>query len=180
MRLLKSKRGVSPLIATVLLIAFAVALGAVVMNWGRTYVEDTAKFAREKSDIEIKCSSDVKLAFLKIKDVKHICYFIDASNVKVNFTVENIGKLDIFGLQVTVVGDKEVNTTEIDLEDPDDRVLKRARFYKNTSVNLGDIGNPSQIRIVPVIKIEGNRNACPGTALIEEDFFPNCANWTIG
>jgi len=179
MRILKSKKGVSPLIATVLLIAFAVALGAVVMNWGRTYVEDTAKFAREKSDIEIKCSSDVKLEFLKIKDVKHICYYYDASNLKVNFTVENTGKLDVYGLQVTVVGNKEVNTTEIDLE-ASNNVLKRARFYKNTSVNMGDIGDPSQIRIVPVIKIEGNKNACPGTALVEEDFFPNCINWTTG
>ena len=29
-----SKKGVSPLIATILLIAFAVALGTVIMNWG--------------------------------------------------------------------------------------------------------------------------------------------------
>ncbi|MBS3158744.1 hypothetical protein J4206_05650 [Candidatus Woesearchaeota archaeon] len=29
------KRGISPLIATVLLVAFAVALGAVVMNWAK-------------------------------------------------------------------------------------------------------------------------------------------------
>ncbi len=34
------KRGISPLIATVLLVAFAVALGAVVMNWAKG-VEDT-------------------------------------------------------------------------------------------------------------------------------------------
>ena len=170
-----NKKGVSPLIATVLLIAFAVALGAVVMNWGRTYVEDTAKFAREKSDIEIKCSSDVKLDWLKLKTVKQVCYTIDSSNVKVNFTIENIGKLDVVALQVTVVGSKDVNTTEVDLES-DNRTLQRARFYKNGSVSLGDIGEPSQIRIVPVIKIEGNRNPCPGTALVEESFFPNCAN----
>ena len=30
-----NKKGVSPLIATVLLIAFAIALGTVIMNWGR-------------------------------------------------------------------------------------------------------------------------------------------------
>lgn len=34
------KRGISPLIATVLLVAFAVALGAVVMNWAKG-VEET-------------------------------------------------------------------------------------------------------------------------------------------
>ena len=55
-----NKKAVSPLIATVLLIAFAVALGAVVMNWGRSYVETTAKYAEEKSDIQILCSRDKK------------------------------------------------------------------------------------------------------------------------
>lgn len=38
------KRGISPLIATVLLVAFAVALGAVVMNWAKGVEEtDTGK-----------------------------------------------------------------------------------------------------------------------------------------
>ena len=35
----KNRRGVSPLIATVLLIAFAVALGTVIMNWGRSELQ---------------------------------------------------------------------------------------------------------------------------------------------
>lgn len=33
MKITLNKRGISPLIATVLLVAFAVALGAVVMSW---------------------------------------------------------------------------------------------------------------------------------------------------
>lgn len=57
------KRGVSPLIATVLLIAFAVALGAIVMNWGRTYVEDTQEFAREGSEGDLVCSSPENIGF---------------------------------------------------------------------------------------------------------------------
>jgi len=54
-----NKKAVSPLIATVLLIAFAVALGAVVMNWGRSYVETTAEYAERGSDIQILCSRDI-------------------------------------------------------------------------------------------------------------------------
>ena len=34
-----NRRGLSPLVATVLLIAFAVALGAVIMSLGKSYVE---------------------------------------------------------------------------------------------------------------------------------------------
>ena len=64
--LFRSNKAVSPLIATVLLIAFAVALGAVVMNWGRGYVEDTANIARERSDTEVKCASDVDVSIVEI------------------------------------------------------------------------------------------------------------------
>lgn len=169
----QSKKGVSPLIATVLLIAFAVALGAVVMNWGRTYVEDTATLAREKSDTEIKCSSDVKIEFLKVKSVKKICYDY-TTTTKLNMTIENTGKLDIVGLQVTVVGSKDINTTLLDLKAAN-LTLKRSRFYRNETVELNDLGTPEQIRIVPEIEIEGNRISCPASALVEETYLKKCS-----
>jgi flagellin-like protein len=169
----KQKKGVSPLIATVLLIAFAVALGAVVMNWGRTYVEDTASLAREKSDTEIKCSSDVKLEFLKIKNVKKLCYEY-TTTTKLNMTIENTGKLDVVGLQITVVGAKNINTTELDLK-AYNLTLKRSRFYRNETIEFNDLGVPQQVRIVPEIEVEGNRISCPSTALTEETFLKKCS-----
>ena len=36
------KRGLSPLIATVLLVAFSIALGSVIMSWGKNLVETNA------------------------------------------------------------------------------------------------------------------------------------------
>ena len=47
-----SKKGVSPLIATILLIAFAVALGSVVMNWGLNL--SLGKSSDKCSRVEIK------------------------------------------------------------------------------------------------------------------------------
>ena len=34
-----NKRGLSPLVATVLLVVFALVIGTVTMNWGKNYVE---------------------------------------------------------------------------------------------------------------------------------------------
>jgi flagellin-like protein len=34
-----NKKGLSPLIATLLLVIFAIALGSIVMSWGKEYVE---------------------------------------------------------------------------------------------------------------------------------------------
>ena len=53
------KKAVSPLIATVLLIAFAVALGAIVMNWGESFVRTTQDTASEASEGKIECTMAV-------------------------------------------------------------------------------------------------------------------------
>ncbi len=172
MNIFKNKKGVSPLIATVLLIAFTVALGAVVMNWGRTYVEETAEFSRQKSTTEIKCSTDVKLEFLKIKGVEKICFNETTTGV-LNFTIENAGVLEIFGLQVNIIGDLAINITDINLENDS---IKRAEIYRgNVSYPISgtdDVGVIQQVRIVPTTKIEGNILACPSNALIKEDLRP--------
>lgn len=164
---MRSKKAVSPLIATVLLIAFAVALGAVVMNWGRTYVEDTAQFAREKSITEIKCSTDVRLEFLKVKDEKRICYSNTTDPKFIEFFIENRGTTDVYGLQVYVIGDDEVNITEIDLEDTP---IERSRVFKMAELNYTeDIGKVDQVNIIPQIKIEGELVTCPANALVQSD-----------
>ncbi len=38
-KFLKSKRALSPLIATILLVVFALVIGTITMSWGRSYVE---------------------------------------------------------------------------------------------------------------------------------------------
>ncbi|MDD3263920.1 MAG: hypothetical protein PHT94_03415, partial [Candidatus Nanoarchaeia archaeon] len=60
-----SKKSVSPLIATVLLIAFTVAIGSVVMNWGTTYIKSEQESATSTSDVRLKCATDVSLKVMK-------------------------------------------------------------------------------------------------------------------
>jgi flagellin-like protein len=38
-KFLRSKKALSPLIATILLVVFALVIGTITMNWGRSYVE---------------------------------------------------------------------------------------------------------------------------------------------
>src|SRR3989344_2497443 len=95
------KKAVSPLIATVLLIAFAVALGAVVMNWGRGYVDDTTQFASEKSAKEIRCSMDISMKFIEFSDVKQVC--LDNGTDTINFTLQNAGTVAIEGVKIQAI-----------------------------------------------------------------------------
>lgn len=51
-----SKKGISPMIATVLLIAFTVAVGGIVSVWMQTFSQDTAEEVSEEAEQQIYCS----------------------------------------------------------------------------------------------------------------------------
>lgn len=90
-----NKRGVSPLIATVLLISFAVALGSVVLNWGRNL--EIAKPGGACSGVSIKIRS--------IADAD-VCYSGSGSSTYINFVIDNTGNANIGGLGIWITGEK--------------------------------------------------------------------------
>ena len=165
-KLIKSKKAVSPLIATVLLIAFSVALGAVVMNWGRGYVEETAAFAKEKSNTQIGCSMDLGLKLHRIGGVLQVCYNdTTPSSTLLKFTIENSGNKNIEKIQATVIGEKLINTTEIDNSTIDKAYIKRFNVtYDNTTV-----GSIQQLKITPFIEVDGKEVPCASNAVTAED-----------
>ena len=155
LRGLNSKRGVSPLIATVLLIAFAVALGAVVMNWGRSYVEETASFAKTKSNTEVRCSMDVRIKEVKINDVTKFCY--NDTGGFVNFLIKNSGRKQITRLLVQVINTNDnVNTTTLNVSIP-------VGYNYHGVVNY--TGSFQQVEVIPNILVSGEYIPCTDAAL---------------
>ena len=67
-----NKRGISPLFATILLIAFSIALGAVVMSWGEAYIEEKAEFAKGVQEVSRGCNN-VFFSILSVKATPQIC-----------------------------------------------------------------------------------------------------------
>lgn len=166
-KLMISRKAVSPLIATVLLIAFAVALGAVVMNWGRGYVDETTKFASEKSAKEIRCSMDINLKFIEFDDVQQICLnngtgTPDISSI--NFTLQNSGTVEIEGVKIQAIGNSSIVDQDINRSLPIAGILK-------DYINYSESGNGSlkQIRVTPMIKVEGSKMLCAQNVLVKED-----------
>ncbi len=53
---MKNKKGISPLIATVLLIGFAVALAAVVMTWGGGFIRKTTEETGTTAEKTMMCA----------------------------------------------------------------------------------------------------------------------------
>ena len=51
-----NKRGISPLIATVLIIGFTVALAAIIITWGTRFVTTTQESVGKQADVSVACS----------------------------------------------------------------------------------------------------------------------------
>ena len=108
------KKGVSPLIATVLLIAFAVSLGAVVMNWGRGYVETTMTQADVQSAEKLVCSMETGFKIVEVRDTQRLCK-VEGTGVDddtLQFTMINTGTADLIGMKIFTIP-SEINDAPI-------------------------------------------------------------------
>jgi flagellin-like protein len=177
-RMFSSRKAVSPLIATVLLIAFAVALGAVVMNWGRGYVEDTANIARERSDTEVTCTTEVGMAIVEIDSVPQVCYNdTGGANNTLEFIIENKKEKTIEKVQVRMIGATTRVPLIVDLGDNSNMTTNTAK-YLNISYVEATYGIPQQLKLTPYIKVGANEVGCAGNSVTETDIKPCSEIWT--
>jgi flagellin-like protein len=173
-----SRKAVSPLIATVLLIAFAVALGAVVMNWGRGYVEDTANIARERSDTEVTCTTDVGMAIVEIDSVPQVCYNDTGSGeYNLSFIVENKKEKTIETIKARLIGTATRVPLIVALGDNANMTTNTAK-YLSFEYNKTDYGTPQQLQLTPYIKVGANEVGCAGNSIRETNIKPCSEIWT--
>ena len=151
-----NKRGVSPLIATVLLISFAVALGSVVLNWGKNL--DISKPGDS-------CSG----AAITIRNIgeREVCYSGSGSGAFINFILDNSGSADIAGLGIWIVGDKGTKLLDLDnLEIKSGELLNveddRAKYDFNT------YGKINYIQFIPKVKTINGVDICPKNSVKAE------------
>ncbi len=90
-----NKRGVSPLIAAVLLIVVVVGVGAVVTGIVRNYVTSGQQTIQSKQG-DIKCGSEVSISVPTVADKIRICK--DAAGVQ--YTLDNTGSTKIDDVQI--------------------------------------------------------------------------------
>ncbi|MFT4326723.1 MAG: archaellin/type IV pilin N-terminal domain-containing protein [Candidatus Woesearchaeota archaeon] len=126
-----NKKGVSPLVATILLIAFAVSIGAVIMNWTAT-----AQGVSTNSGV----CEEVKIAVLSSENA--FCLDRDAREIILN--IEN-GPVRIDGVRFSYSGTSS-RFQDIDgVIEP--AVLQRITVAYNPSVE----GEPQSVKVVPYV-----------------------------
>jgi len=156
MHLLKSKKAISPLLATLLLVIVATGLGVIAMSWGRAQLEEGSY-----------CPVAIGLKIIELNNQPQICHAGSGENGVITFLVENGPNIDISSLNFRVIGTKDVYTIEI----TSSSIKKGYPLLKNVPYNYELFGEIRQVKITPRIVLfpEEDPVLCPEQALIAED-----------
>ena len=144
-----NKKGVSPIIAAVLLVVITIAIGATTMAFIRSLTDTNLETARVQST-KIICGSQVALEIPIVSDIYRICYYNTTGAMKVLF--HNIGYKAIKGFSMTIIAaNSSIYTTEFISSE----YVIAVDEYKEINLSpTNPVSNISQWRIAP--KIQGD------------------------
>ena len=145
-------KGITPLMTTILLISLAVAVGVVVMNFGRATAQE-----------EAECSVDPQLQLSNISGQVQICY--DFVGQAVKFTVENGVATSISGLVVSVIGTEKAHTFVLN----DAKMPRAGNYIGKLNYNVATGKAIRQVKITPKVKLQDDEEICVDKAVIIEN-----------
>ncbi|MDI6737592.1 MAG: hypothetical protein QME12_03680 [Nanoarchaeota archaeon] len=149
------RKGISPLIATVLIIGFTVALAAIIMTWGTTFSKGIQKGTETTANEQMICAQEVLFNLGSACNVSS-----ETGSGIVKLTISNDGSRAIKSFTARFYKDPNnvvVNSTF--LTAPLDAF---GIVQKNVSISLNP-GQVKQIDLLPVVEIEGRNVPCPTT-----------------
>lgn len=135
-----NKKAISPLIATVLLIGFAVALAAVVMTWGGGFIRSTTERTETQAGTTLLCATTLNF------DVKVEC----GSN---QLIIDNKCSIDIIKLKIKAI-DKGGNMVPT-IDGP--AVAAYDRVSINPPASLSEL---KEISVIATVMSEGKEITC--------------------
>ncbi|MBW2993386.1 hypothetical protein KY317_02335 [Candidatus Woesearchaeota archaeon] len=134
--ILKGKKGISPLLATVMLLVLAVGLGVIVMNWGRASLEANAE-----------CSVNLGMKLVEVEGIPQICYSGSGEEGQISFIIENGANADISQIQMRIIGSKKVYATDL----AESSIKRNYPLMKKLPYNFELFGDIKQIKLTPKV-----------------------------
>ena len=143
-----NKRGISPLIATVLLIGFTIALAAIIFSWISSFTEERAGKTAEIVKSEVGCATSIEIG------VEKAC--VDGTGI--HFILENRENNDIEGFVVRLEQGDNADVIEVD---------QRLGALEVTNIDIlpQNINIPESAVIVPKLKVDGKVALCQEKAI---------------
>lgn len=143
------KKGVSPLIATVLIIGFTIVLAVLVMNWALPFVRNLQETTEESSNIQILCANDV------IFSIRDAC---DSGTNQVKLTVANDGikNIDKF------IGRFSKSLSDVEQKDLDFSTDGNGITSFDIESTIVSVSSEpiKQVELIPVVTISGKSVTC--------------------
>ena len=144
------KRGLSPLIASILLIAFTVILAAAIINWGSAFFNRISSATEEKTSKYLACTNDLNFHIISIKCPNFV-------------TAENNGEIDIKKFILRFFKEDEfLGTGDLD-------GLNKNELQKLTVQNIPKSTN--KIEFLAVVNVNGREITC---SEIPKEAFVSC------
>ncbi len=136
------KRGLSPIVATMLLIAIGLVLAMIIFIWARSFIGEQAQ-------------KDGRAAALSCEDIS---FSADVSSPD-SVTVENTGAVPIYAVKILKVtsGDREIIEESVRFNNAD--VLPGSVGTQSIRPNFVSTGN--DLLIVPIVLGETSSNSVP-------------------
>lgn len=126
------KKGMSPLIATILLMAFAVALGAVIMNWSSSLPEEGVDCSSVRLQTQTFCVAD---GVLKVE-------------------LRNRGDSTLSSIALSV-SDPPIDIPTLQIRNS--RLAKGATLQTEIPFSFSE---SAEVGVIPFIEVEGEALAC--------------------
>ena len=149
------KRGVSPLIATVLLVMIVVSIGAAVMVVIQGLSEEQIQTIEHQREV-LKCSGEVDIQIVKVSTNYRLC----KNTTEIVLQMENKGLLDIAAFDVLVIGDTIIRTENVGNKFSKGNFSTYAFTYNTTA-------NPVKVAILP--RIGGTAASTDAVVCEEQD-----------
>ena len=156
----KNKKGISPLIATVLIIGFTIVLAALVITWGTKLFKDTVTQTQATSKFNLARTSGLRMEVINKA--------LDTTNPSVywNVTLRNNNQdttINNFTVILNFIGgtpsEQGVITPYIGT-DPS-LVFPVPKTYKvNRTSSTTNFANLDSVDIYPAVNVEGNIKTC--------------------
>jgi len=163
MELAENRRGITPLVATVLLVAFSVGLGALVMSWGEDYIAQKAEFAQGTGEVKSDCDA-AKISIIKIGGQLQAC----VAPTGIQLWVDN-GDVDLSNIHARIAGTQGIDVKQDILMAP----LVKSNSVKSIVSYKSEIGQVLQLKLTPKVWTGTKEVMCTNNAL-EIESLPNC------
>ena len=145
------KKAITMIMASSILITFAIAVGTTVMGVGSAQVEEQAQ-----------CAIDVDLHFLQIGGKEQLCY--DAGKKEISFTAENGVNIKIEGLLLNAIGAQKAESKDF----TDAKIQKALTYVGKMPYDIAVSGEIKQLKVIPKVMFSDKEEICAEQAVTGE------------